>query len=46
MIRALRTLQDRMTAASPPEEVASRIEGVLTALADALGEYAVDEPSR
>jgi acyl-coenzyme A thioesterase PaaI-like protein len=43
MIRALRTLQDRMTAASPPEEVASRIEGVLTALADALGEYAVDE---
>jgi acyl-coenzyme A thioesterase PaaI-like protein len=43
MIRALRTLQNQVTAASPPEDVASRIEGVLTTLSDALGEYAVDE---
>jgi acyl-coenzyme A thioesterase PaaI-like protein len=44
MIEALRELQDRVTAARPPDDVASRVEGVLSALADALGEYAVDEP--
>jgi acyl-coenzyme A thioesterase PaaI-like protein len=43
MIDALRDLQDKMTGAHPPEDVASRIAGVLSSLADALGEYAVDE---
>jgi acyl-coenzyme A thioesterase PaaI-like protein len=43
MIDALRVLQDRITAARPPEEVAGRVAGVLSSLSDALGAFAVDE---
>jgi acyl-coenzyme A thioesterase PaaI-like protein len=43
MIDALRVLQDRITAARPPEDVSVRVAGVLSALSEALGEYAVDE---
>jgi acyl-coenzyme A thioesterase PaaI-like protein len=43
MIEALRTLQDRMTAADPPDEVADEVARQLTQLADRLGAYAVPE---
>jgi acyl-coenzyme A thioesterase PaaI-like protein len=43
MIDALRVLQDRITAARPPEEVAGRVAGVLSSLSEALGAFAVDE---
>jgi acyl-coenzyme A thioesterase PaaI-like protein len=43
MIEALRTLQDRMAAADPPEELAGQVARQLTELADQLGAYAVPE---
>jgi acyl-coenzyme A thioesterase PaaI-like protein len=43
MIEALRTLQDRMTAADPPQDVAEHVTRTLAELAGQLGEYAVPE---
>jgi hypothetical protein len=43
MIEALRTLQNRMAAADPPEELAGQVARQLTELADRLGAYAVPE---
>ena len=43
MIEALRTLQDRMTAANPPEDVTEHVTRILTDLAERLGKYAVPE---
>jgi len=43
MIDALRDLQDKAAGCRPPEEVAARVAAVLSSLAEALGEFAVDE---
>jgi acyl-coenzyme A thioesterase PaaI-like protein len=43
MIDALRELQDQMPGSSPPEQVARRIAGMISALTQELGEYPVDE---
>jgi acyl-coenzyme A thioesterase PaaI-like protein len=43
MIDALRDLQDKAAGCRPPEEVAGRVANVLSSLAEALGEFAVDE---
>ena len=43
MIEALRLVQERITAASPPDEVVAETAGVLEKLAATLGPYEVDE---
>ncbi|HEX3923136.1 MAG TPA: PaaI family thioesterase [Streptosporangiaceae bacterium] len=43
MIEALRVLQDRMTAANPPQDVTEHVTRTLTDLAKRLSEYAVPE---
>jgi acyl-coenzyme A thioesterase PaaI-like protein len=43
MIEALRVLQDRMTAADPPQDVTEHVTRILTDLARRLGEYEVPE---
>ena len=43
MIEALRLVQERITAASPPDEVVAETAGVLEKLAATLGPYDVDE---
>jgi acyl-coenzyme A thioesterase PaaI-like protein len=43
MIEALRLIQERITAASPPDAVVAETAGVLEKLAATLGPYEVDE---
>ena len=43
MIEALRLVQERITAASPPDEVVAETSGLLEKLAATLGPYEVDE---
>jgi acyl-coenzyme A thioesterase PaaI-like protein len=43
MIDALRDLQEKAAGSRPPEEVAGRVATVLASLAEALGEFTVDE---
>ena len=43
MIDALRDLQEKAAGSRPPEEVAGRVATVLASLAEALGEFTVEE---